>query len=293
VSEFPLAIARIGANDGSVDTPDADALELEVEPLSPRPITFPLVTEAQQGGALDDVDAVAAWRSRADGVPAGPATLDPPPGATSESIESVILRRGSTRLMRRETSPHALLDWAMGVATRPVPADFAAPGATLVEHYLSVHAVEGIAPGAYRRAAAGTLEIVRPGDYRNVAQQLCLDQPLGGDSSYTAFHCADLDTVLAALGSRGYRAAQLEAGIASGRLSLAAFTLGFGATGLTFFDEAVRRFFSTRASPMLVTSVGVPAYRNTPGGGPGRTAELANYGRLMERLTVQLRRRSG
>ena len=105
------------------------------------------------------------------------------------------------------------------------------------------------------------------------------------------FHAADLDEVLGALGSRGYRAAQLEAGIAAGRLALAAFTLGYGATGLTFYDEAVAQFFDTSAACMLVTSVGIPDYQSTAGGLPGAPTELANFGELMERLTLQLHRR--
>jgi hypothetical protein len=170
-----------------------------------------------------------------------------------------------------------------------VQADFVAPGTTLLEHDLAVHGIGGVEPGAYRWRD-GDLELVRPGQYRPLTQQLCLNQPLGGDSAYTVFHSADLDVVLGTLGDRGYRAAQLEAGIASGRLSLAAFTLGCGATGLTFFDEPVRRFFATSASCMLVTSVGIPEYRNAPGGRPGAATELEHFGDLMQRLSLQLHR---
>jgi SagB-type dehydrogenase family enzyme len=289
VTEFPLALVSIG-DGGMPEVPgDLPALDVEVEPISPRPITFPLIVEAQQAGALDDARAVDEWRSHTiDGSPAR-AQVDPPPEVTDQSIEEVILRRGSTRLMRPETAPAALLWWGMAEAGRPVPADFVAPGTTLLEHNLSVHGIEGVEPGAYRWRD-GDLELVRPGQFRPLTQQLCLDQPLGGDSAYTAFHSADLDTVLGALGARGYRVAQLEAGIASGRLSLAAFALGCGATGLTFFDEPVRRFFATSASCMLVTSVGIPDYRNTPGGRPGTATELAHYGDLMQRLSLQLHR---
>jgi hypothetical protein len=118
---------------------------------------------------------------------------------------------------------------------------------------------------------------------------LCLDQPLGGDAAFTAFHAADLDGVLATLGSRGYRAAQLEAGIAAERLALAAFTLSDGATGLTFYDELVSQFFGTRTQCLLVTAVGIPAYRNRAGGGPGAPAELAHFDQLMVRLASRLR----
>ncbi|MGH9025982.1 MAG: hypothetical protein ACRDWD_07685, partial [Acidimicrobiia bacterium] len=197
------------------------------------------------------------------------------------------LQRGSTRIMLRDPGPESLLRWGMAVATRPVPGDFVAGDATLLDHYLSVHAIEDVTSGAYR-GHAGRLEAGRPGDLRAVTRQLTLDQPLGGDSCFTAFHCSDLDEVLGALGARGYRAALLEAGIASGRLSLAAFALGCGATGLTFFDEAVRQFFGADSSCMLVTSVGIPAYQNAAGGAPGSATELRHFDDLMLRLSRQL-----
>jgi len=289
VTEFPLALVSIDAG-GDIDAPaDLPPIDVDVERISPHPIDFPLITQAQQAGALADAAAVAEWRTHAvDGSPTRE-RVDPPPDATEDSIEEVILRRGSTRIMRPDTAPAALLHWGMAVAARPAPADFAATGTTLLEHNLAVHGIEGVEPGAYRWRD-GDLEIVRPGQFREITQQLCLNQPLGGDSAYTAFHSAPLDAVLGALGARGYRVAQLEAGLASGRLSLAAFTLGCGATGLTFFDEPVRRFFATVASCMLVTSVGIPEYRNAPGGRPGAVTELTHYGDLMQRLSMQLHR---
>jgi SagB-type dehydrogenase family enzyme len=289
VTEFPLALVTIGGGD-PIDVPaDLAPLDLEVEPMSPHPITFPLITEAQRAGALSDDGAVADWRRHAvDGSPVR-RSVDPPTGAADDTIEAVVLRRGSTRIFRPDTAPRPLLDWGMGAAARPVPADFVVDGTTLLEHNLAVHGIESVEPGAYRWRD-GDLELVRPGPFRPLTQQLTLDQPLGGDSAYTAFHSAHLDAVLGALGARGYRVAQLEAGIVSGRLSLAAFTLGCGATGLTFFDDPVRRFFATTASCMLVTAVGIPGYRNAAGGAPGATTELRHFGDLMRRLSLQLQR---
>lgn len=290
VTELPLTLVSIGTSDPPAVPSDLPSLDVKVEAISPHPITFPLIAEAQLAGALADAGAVEEWRAHAiDGRPARAEIGPPPATAHDDSIEEVILRRGSTRIMRPEPAPAELLRWGMAYGAQAVPADFVMPGTTLLEHNLSIHGIEGVDPGAYRWRD-GDLELVRPGQFREITQQLCLDQPLGGDSAYTAFHCARLDTVLGTLGARGYRVAQLEAGVASGRLSLAAFTLGCGATGLTFFDEPVRRFFATRASCMLVTSVGLPDYRNAPGGRPGAVTELAHYGDLMQRLSVQLRR---
>lgn len=288
-SELPLAIVTLGEDATAPDWPAPEEIALEVESISPHPIEFPVITATHRAGAIDDVEG---WRAAAAGFGGERAASDlAPPSRELPPVEDVILARGSTRIMRRDTAPRELLDWGMASASRPVPGDLAGDGRTLLQHFLSVHAVDGVGPGAYRwHADSRELEVVHLGDTRDAAELLCLRQPLGGDSAFTAFHSADLDAVLRALGARGYRSAQLEAGIAAGRLSLAAFALGFGATGLTFFDAAVSQFFDTDAACMLVTSVGVPDYRNTPGGGPGEAAELTGYAGLMERLSLGLHR---
>jgi SagB-type dehydrogenase family enzyme len=290
-TELPLAIVTLEDDEGAPapDWPALDEIALDVEPISPHPIEFPVITATHRAGFVDDVEG---WRAAATAFAGERAATDvAPPSRELRPVEDVILARGSTRIMRRDTAPRELLDWGMASASRAVPGDLAGDGRTLLQHFLSVHAIDGVAPGAYRwRAERGELEAVHLGDTRDAAELLCLRQPLGGDSAFTAFHSVDLDAVLGALGTRGYRAAQLEAGIAAGRLSLAAFALGFGATGLTFFDTAVSQFFATDAACMLVTSVGVPDYRNTPGGRPGEAAELTGYARLMERLSLGLHR---
>jgi hypothetical protein len=273
---------------------DAGALEpvdLAVAPFSRAPITFSLVTAAQHDGDLADPAMVVGWRAKA-AVLGEPALtgVEPPPGWEDEPIEAVILRRGSTRLMRREAAVRDLLTWGLGVASRTLDTDFVAPGATLLEHFVSVHDIESVDPGAFR-VHGDRLERGSHGQHREFAAHLCLDQPLGGDSAFTVFHASHIEPVLAALGSRGYRAPLLEAGTASGRLALAAFALGYGATGLTFYDDEVSRFFATPAACMLATAVGVPEHHNTTGGKPGAPAELAHYNDLMSRLGLQLSRR--
>jgi nitroreductase len=65
--------------------------------------------------------------------------------------------------------------------------------------------------------------------------------------------------VTQALGSRGWRAASLEAGIEGGKAYLAAYAQGLGATGLTFFDDDVTRFFAplaTREGVMFLVALG-------------------------------------
>src|SRR5262249_44362483 len=146
---------------------DLPSLHDEVEPISPHPIAFPLLVDAQRAGSLAGAAGVEEWR--AHGVEGSPArdVIGPPPPSARGAIEEVILRRGSTRIMRPETAPAALLQWGMAYAGRPVPADFVTPGATLLEHNLSVHGIEGVDPGAYRWRD-GDLERVRPGQFREI-----------------------------------------------------------------------------------------------------------------------------
>lgn len=73
---------------------------------------------------------------------------------------------------------------------------------------------------------------------------------------------ADLPRILDALGARGYRAAQLEAGIVAGRTYLGAYAYRFGATGLRFYDDGVTGFFSPHAegkSCILASAASDPA----------------------------------
>ena len=146
-------------------------------------------------------------------------------------------------------------------ATRGIPADFLAPGGRLLnELYLMVHAVEGLAPGAYYfRREALELELLKEGDFREQAYFLGLEQELPGDASLAVFFLADLKRILERFGNRGYRVTQLEAGVLGGKLYLAAYALRLGATGLTFYDDDVVRFFSPHAegkSAIFLTAIG-------------------------------------
>lgn len=290
VEEVPLVVVQLGEPDLVV--PPAGSLEpiaARSLPVAPRVLRFPLVDEAHAAGVLGE-EGVATWREAARVVsrPA-PAEVEPPGGAEEgERIEEVILKRGSTRVFRAERAVPELLEWALPAAARAVPFD-AAPAGTLIEHLVNVHDVEGVEAGGYRYTSDGGYQgRVRITDPRAAGARLCLGQPLGGESAYTVFHAVKLPPLLSALGARGYRAAQLEAGVAAGRLALNAFAVGGGATGLTFYDGLVSRYFGTEASPLLATAVGVPDARPAPSGTPGRPAELRGYGNVMTKLASRL-----
>ena len=123
-----------------------------------------------------------------------------------------------------------------------------------------VNDVDSLRSGSYVYHRDGQiLEQIREGESRREAGHLALDQALGADASVNLYFMADLEPIVSRLGNRGYRAAQLEASITAGRVYLAAYALGLGGTGLTFYDDAVTDFFSPHAedrSAMFLVAVG-------------------------------------
>lgn len=269
--ELPLAIIPIGDEDPHpgprLEWPDH--LPHRTVAVSRRAVHDPDVLATHRVGDLASPAAVEQWRGTMQDLRVAAATPKQPPPlvAAYDTLEEVILRRGSTRRFARAKIPPEALTWPLTVVAGEVPADFLLPGDTLLEHHAIVHAVEDVPPGLYHWRFDG-LDLVRPGNFRGEATQLCLEQPLGGEGAYTLFHTADLDRILDKGGERAYRAVMLEGGIALGRAQLAAFTLGLGATGLTFYDEDVQRFVGQTHEPVCVTSIGPPGYRSVPGRRP-------------------------
>jgi SagB-type dehydrogenase family enzyme len=286
LDEVPLAVVHLGEGPRRVLGADGfGPVAGQADPIARRVLRFPLVVDAQAASAFDDHQAEGWKATLINGSRQAPAEVDPPsaPGA-ADRIEDVILRRGSARVFRRRTVPGVMLAWPLAAATRAVPFD-GVPARTLLEHFVNVHDVAGADAGGYLYRGDGQFDgCTAVDDARAAGTLLCLDQPLGGDSAYTVFHAATLELLLAALGGRGYRAALLEAGVASGRLALNAVALGAGVTGLTFYDAMVSRYFHTAATPLLATAVGVRDSPPAPGGPPGQPIELRGYGRVMVRL---------
>jgi SagB-type dehydrogenase family enzyme len=245
-------------------------LRLATRPLSRTEVDFPEIRRAHAASSLVDRDEARTWRGKAserkEPAPKGALTrlrLDSsPPG---ESLDRVIRRRGSTRAFDRARSiSFAALSRALECASADIPADFLAPPeGALLDLYLIVNAVEGLAPGSYSyRRAERSLELLREGRFRSEAGHLALDQPLAADAAVDVYSLVDLTRVLDRFGNRGYRAAQLEGGITGGRLYLAAYAQGFGATGLTFYDDEVTEFFSPHAAGKSVMFLVALGYAN-------------------------------
>jgi SagB-type dehydrogenase family enzyme len=256
--EFPLCLLPLGTSDRAVDVAPGPPEEIEprTSPLSRTEYVFEAIIAANDAGRLGSPEEVERWRATAPETGLAAAPLDAP--AVPDPLQDVIRRRGSARRFGPTPMPREILVDVLRRATRGIPTDVAPDGSPLVESYLAINRVEGLERGAYVWRE-GELRLLRGGDVRAEAGFLCLDQPLGGASSATVFLMADLPATLERLGARGYRAAQLEAGIVGGKLYLAAYAHRFGATGLTFYDDEVERFFSPDAagkSCMLVVAVG-------------------------------------
>jgi len=187
----------------------------------------------------------------------------------SRKLRDVILQRGSTRRFARSTITFPQLSTILRTSTGPIPRDYLLEGENLVETYLIANAVEGLAPGSYFYSGEQkSLEELKRGELRQMSAYLCLGQPLFGDASVVFFLMTELREVLGALGNRGYRTAQLEGGIVAGKIYLSAYALGLGASGSTFYDDAVTELFSPHAkekSTMIAVGLGVPAYKARPG----------------------------
>lgn len=243
VHEWPVAVVSLGAAEPAVEAAGS-AVAGEVD-AAPREL--PLVTAAQRAG-----DGSGLGEGWPEGAPVQVA-------AVGGTVEEVVLRRGSQRRMdpSRTLAVEALRS-AVAVAMRGID----------VEHLVVVHGVDGVEPGVYRWPHLETA--VRAGDLRQEAYVVALEQGLARDAAFVAVGV----TEVARLDDRGYREAQLAAGLVEGRLHLAAYALGASASGMTFLDSELPALVGADVDGLLWTCVGVPDYASAPGGLPGAPTEV-------------------
>ena len=236
---------------------EIEKLVLETEPLSPTEVDYPAMREMHAASSLVDEAEVRQWRAYSPIQKSSNLSGELIPLKTFSEDEFsrkelgvVVLKRGSSRQFARgEAIGFGQFSTLLFHSMQGIPADFMdSLGAHLNELYLIVHAVEGLQPGAYvLHRDIWALELLKPGEFRNEAGYLGLEQDLPADACATVFFIADLKSVFERFGNRGYRTAQLESGIIGGKMYLAAYAQGFGATGLTFYDDDVINFFSPHA----------------------------------------------
>jgi SagB-type dehydrogenase family enzyme len=271
--EASLCVAPIGPAGplplaGRVD--HVPSLAVETVAGTNEEIQYPEMSRLHAASKLTAPEEVVAWRS----------PLPMPPGQhlgmryplatgtpNASPLGQVIRQRGSTRRFAPEAISHAQLSAILVHATTGLTTDFLGPNRpTTLNLYLIVNAVEGLPAGSYVFSPADqALLCLRGGAFRQEAGHLCFEQALAADASAVMFFMADLDAVLQHFGNRGYRAAQLEAGVIGGKMYLCAYALGLGASGLTFFDDEVTTFFSPDAAgqrAIFVVALGKTASEN-------------------------------
>jgi len=270
VREASIIVMPLGQSD--TPPPETDSVETvnyRVKPLSRRETEYPAVTAIHRASELNSPEEVREWRERASSKPAqasegGLDRIPLQPLEAETPLYEVILRRGSTRRFAHRPITLSQLSTILHAANTAFKTDFNGPR---IHTYLNIHAVDGVKPGAYFFDGE-SLHALKYGEFRRVSEYLCLEQELGGDSAATLFFMASLENALRAMGNRGYRAVQLEGGIRAGFAYLAAYATGVGATGLTFYDDDVREFFSPHAADkenIITVAIGMPAYKPKPG----------------------------
>ena len=270
--EAALSLVALGHSTTKPSSaPPLSELALETLPLSRSEIEYPLIAEMHAASSLGSGPSAGAWRGgmlEPFSEVVGGAVRRLKPWSAAElptvSLADVIQKRGSTRAFDRTRAiSFEAFSTVLDRATRGIDADVLDPaGPTLLELYLIVHAIEGLPPGTYYyRCQEGSLELLREGNFRGIAGRLGLGQELPAAASVNIYSLCSLPDVLGRFGNRGYRAAQLEGGIIAGRMYLSAYAQGFGASGLTFYDDEVIDFFSPHAagkSVMFLIALGYP-----------------------------------
>ena len=241
--EFPVALVSLGDGAPAIEpTGDAAAGAVDTAPLE-----FPLVTLAQHAGDGDELGEPWPVGEPLDNAPA------------SRDLDAVILQRGSTRRMdATATVSREVFEFSLAASLRGIG----------VPHFVAVHGVDGADPGLYRWP--DLRQPLRREPLREELLRVCWDQDLGRDAAFVVLGATDLDR----LDDRGYREAQLASGIVEGRLHLAAYALGIGASGMTFLDSEIEALLGEPLAALLFTCVGVPTYRNKGGGKPGEPASV-------------------
>jgi SagB-type dehydrogenase family enzyme len=273
--EAPVALAPVGADAPAPASQAAvDPIEPSTEPYSPTSNVPDLIVDAWRASRLPAGEA-GDWRERAraaNGVGRSPAgdgervSLSPVDHATATErpLSNAVRRRRSCREYADAPLSRRKLGTVLDRATRAVPAGWCSEGAArpaFVDAYVLTAGVEGVDDAAWQfHPEAAELERLRDSSAADQTD-LALEQEWAGDAHANVYLMADVEAIVERLGDRGYRLAQLEAGVVLGRLYLATYAHGsLGGTGLTFEDRAVTEFLSPRAAdqaPMTMFAMGV------------------------------------
>jgi SagB-type dehydrogenase family enzyme len=247
--EAAVCLVPLGRDaDAGEQSPAIEPISPEVEPASAVEIEYPAIQEMHHASALVDRDDVERWRAGGS----ARSTLDHV-GQTRISslggrdVAQVIESRGSARRFGDASLTRPELDSLVRDAVASLPLD----SQQMTELRLIVNRVEGLQPGVYAYDGS-ELSVVHTSRLDAQATHAALDQWLAGEAAVNFYFLGDLDQMLETHGNRGYRAAQIEAAIRSGRIYLAATALGLRVTGLTFYDDVAARLLGRDPSATAV-----------------------------------------
>ena len=289
--EAAVVLAPINNNSSADSVPIVkESEDLSIPQTIPMPrgeLNYPEIWKLHKSSYLHNKDEVKNWITAATAVKQTPTNKAPEVVhrkalifetaiINEPSLGETILLRGSSRKFSRQPISFRQLSNILHYSTRGVPLDFLDIKIdndnnknSTIDIYLIVNDVEGLQAGAYFFDHYNeSLEQLKNKVSREISGYLCLGQSLFSDANVVFFLMTDLNKILDTLGNRGYRASQFEAGVIAGKIYLTAYAQKIGASGSTFFDDAVSEFFSPHAadkSAMIAVGVGVPGYKSRPG----------------------------
>lgn len=238
VSEYALAVVALG--DGAhVSAPNQPGNGVLQAAAGRR---FPLADAAHTASSLADAEEVRAWRTEPQ---------DDEPRQDGDALRRAIRRRGSVRDYAAEPLPRDEFADLLAWSEAPIPADVP----PVVRQLVTVAAVDGLDAGTYDTR----LRLVRRHDEEELRRRVgfaAMEQEHPQIAAANVFQLGDLEAIFEQLGDRGYRWAQLEAGIRAGRIQIGAFMRGWGAAASTFYDDEVSRLLESEEAPLLMVAVG-------------------------------------
>jgi SagB-type dehydrogenase family enzyme len=235
--EYVLAVLALGPDSNASPNHTSN----KVLP-SENGASFPLADAAHAASSFASPEEVRAWRVEPRG---------DEPRLERDDLLQAIRRRRSIRDYKPEPLPREAVAEVLAWSEAPIPAD----AHSVVRQWLTVNAVEGLEPGIYD-SELNLLHRVPEDELRVRSGFAAMEQDHPRLAAFNVWQMADLDVVVASLGDRGYRWAQLEAGIRAGRIQVGAFMRGWGAAASTFYDDEVSKLLGTDESPLLMVAVG-------------------------------------
>lgn len=251
----------------------------EIVPISSgKEVEYEEIWKLHNASSLNSTDEVCQWtRSinsmqeigdvKEDNVESSSIHIEPIPNNT-QSLSDVILLRGSTRKFSREPITFEQLSNILYSLAGPTPSDFGEKK-SFMDIYFIANDVTILQKGAYFfNRMDNSIDLLKANIRRDMSGFLCLEQTLFSDASVVFYIMSDIKSILDKLGNRGYRLCQFEAGVLAGRIYLSAYNQKIGASGSTFYDDAVTDFFSPHAKgkdAMIAVGIGTPGYRSKPG----------------------------